>query len=204
MTAYKDINDYEVMYLVEEGSEDARNMVFDKYKPIIKSMASNYLKNFNRYGIEFDDLVQEGYLGLYNAVRSYHATRNTLFYTYATISIRSKMLNYLKKYTNQKNLANVGCISLDQDVSSNNDEPLFSLIKDEDAILPDEAIMYIDFESKIKEFIFSLKFPYSSIFELKINGFTNKDISVLMDYPLKKVTNDISRLRKECYFFLEH
>lgn len=80
----------------------------------------------------------------------------------------------------------------------------FSLIKDEDAILPDEAIMYIDFESKIKEFIFSLKFPYSSIFELKINGFTNKDISVLMDYPLKKVTNDISRLRKECYLFLEH
>lgn len=204
MTAYKDINDYEVMYLVEEGSEDARNMVFDKYKQIIKSMASNYLKNFNRYGIEFDDLVQEGYLGLYNAIRSYHATRNTLFYTYATISIRSKMLNYLKKYTNQKNLANVGCISLDQDVSSNNDEPLFSLIKDEDAILPDEAIMYIDFESKIKEFIFSLKFPYSSIFELKINGFTNKDISVLMDYPLKKVTNDISRLRKECYLFLEH
>lgn len=204
MAEYKDLNDYEVMYLVEEGNDDARDIILEKYKPIIKRMASNYFKSFSRYGIEYDDLVQEGYLGLYNAIRGYHSTKNTLFYTYATISIRSKMLNYLKRYTNQKNLANVDCTSLDQDISKDNDEPFFSLIEDKNAILPDDMLDFMEFESKINNFLYSLDFPYSLVFELKLNGFGNKDISVLLDCPLKKVTNCMSKIRRECNYYLRH
>lgn len=204
MTEYKDLNDYEVMYLVEEGNDDARDIILEKYKPIIKGMASKYFKSFKRYGIEYEDLVQEGYLGLYNAIRGYHSAKNTLFYTYATISIRSKMLNYLKRYTNQKNLANVDCTSLDQIISKDNDEPFFSLIEDRNVILPDDMLDYMEFESKINNFIYSLDFPYSLVFELKINGFGNKDISILLDCPLKKVTNCISKIRRECNYYLGH
>lgn len=63
---------------------------------------------------------------------------------------------------------------------------------------------YMEFESKINNFIYSLDFPYSLVFELKINGFGNKDISILLDCPLKKVTNCISKIRRECNYYLGH
>lgn len=204
MKDYKDFNDYEVMYLVEEGSEDAENIIIDKYTPLIKSMASSYLKQFSRYGIEIDDLVQEGYIGLYSAIKGYHASRNTLFYTYAIILIRSKMLNFLRKYTSQKNFANIGCISLSQDISDDNDETLFSLIEDKNVLLPDEVLNLDEIESKIRDFMYSLDFPLSLIFELKFNGFSNKDISILLDYPFRKLANDVFKIRKNCSKILAH
>lgn len=204
MKDYKDFNDYEVMYLVEEGSEDAENIIIDKYTPLIKSMASSYLKQFSRYGIEIDDLVQEGYIGLYNAIKGYHASKNTLFYTYAIISIRSKMLNFLKRHTSQKNFANVDCISLSQDISDDNNAPLFSLIEDKKAMLPAEMFENKELENQVKRFMYSLDFPLSLIFELKFNGFSAKDISTLLDCPLKKIINDMFKIRKSSNQFFGH
>lgn len=204
MVDYKDFNDYEVMYLVEEGSEDARDILFDKYAPLIKGMAGNYLKKFNKYGVELDDLVQEGYVGLYNAVKGYNKDKDALFYTYAVVLIRSKMLNFLRHYTSQKNFANVGCVSLSQNISIDNEDAVYSLIEDKSISLPDEVVENDELEFQIKNFMYSLDFPLSSIFELKFNGFSNIDISILLDYPLKKITNNIFKIRKMCHQFIDY
>lgn len=203
MAEYKDLNDYEVMYLVEEGNDDARDIILEKYKPIIKNMAFMYLNQFRLYRIDLDDLIQEGYLGLYNAITNYHDTKNVLFYTYAIISIRSKMLNYLKRCTNNRNLVNLNCVSLNQEISDSNMEPLLNLIVDTKAITPDNIVEELELELKIRKFILSLDFPESLIFELKFNGFGNRDISILLDYPLKFVTNLISKIRKKCHLYLD-
>ena len=61
MSTYRDLNDYEIMYLVEEENDDARELLFEKYKPIIYRLAISYQKEAKQYGLELEDLIQEEY-----------------------------------------------------------------------------------------------------------------------------------------------
>ena len=57
---YKKINDYEVVYLVKENDEEARKIMFNKYIPIVRKLASKYSMSAKWARVDFDDLVQEG------------------------------------------------------------------------------------------------------------------------------------------------
>ena len=57
MGTYRDLNDYELIYMVEEN-DDARELLFDKYKPIVKKMASKYKMEASKVGLDIDDLIQ--------------------------------------------------------------------------------------------------------------------------------------------------
>lgn len=69
---YKDLNDYEVVYMVKENDDDAREIIFNKYIPIVKKIASNYLAYAKLARIEYDDLVQEGLIALNVAINRYN------------------------------------------------------------------------------------------------------------------------------------
>lgn len=203
MAIYKDLNDYEVMYLVEENDEDANEILFDKYKPIILKIASQYQKEAKKYGLEMDDLIQEGYLGLYNAIQTYDSKNNVLFYTYAIISIRSKILNSLTiKGASKHQVLNQG-ISLFQQLANSDDGILMDILEDKNALLPHLMVQEKEFGSIIYDFLLSLDFPHSMIFELKMNGFKNSDIVELLDLPLKYVSNSLFHIRKRLKAYLE-
>ena len=59
---YREINDYEQLYLIKENDDDSFNLVFQKYRPIIISLAKRYYKKVNYHYCELDDLIQEGYI----------------------------------------------------------------------------------------------------------------------------------------------
>ena len=69
---YKDINDYYLVDLICENDEISYGILFDKYKPLIRKIASKFYYNYNDYGYEFDDFVQEGYVGFYKALKKLH------------------------------------------------------------------------------------------------------------------------------------
>ena len=56
---YKNINDYELIYMIRENDSD-KNIVFNKYKPLVESIAKECYKKTNK-SIDLDDLIQEGY-----------------------------------------------------------------------------------------------------------------------------------------------
>ena len=76
---YKDINDYEILYMINEDKDGSYDILYRKYLPIIKSIASKYVLLVSQVGGEYQDLIQEGFLGLNNAIVSYYDSMNTLF-----------------------------------------------------------------------------------------------------------------------------
>ena len=78
MGMYKDLNDYEIMYLVEENDDVANELIFIKYRPIILNIAIKYKEEAKKYGLELDDLIQEGYVGLYSAMKNYNQNKDYL------------------------------------------------------------------------------------------------------------------------------
>lgn len=201
METYRDLNDFEIIYMIEE-SDEARDLLFDKYRPIVVNMAKSYLSQGKKLGLELDDLIQEGYLGLYSAIRNYNADEKTLFYTYAILSIRSKILNCLKANDSKKSQSLNQSISLSKPVFEDNGLSLIDCVIDKNAINPYQFILENETISLVNKFLYELDINLASVFELNLNGFNNSDISKLLGFSNKLVSNNLFRVRKRLYEYL--
>ena len=56
---YKKYNDYELIYMVRENSTDSKDILREKYQPVLKSIAKEFYKSFKYYGYEYEDFLQE-------------------------------------------------------------------------------------------------------------------------------------------------
>ena len=61
-------NDFELVSLIRENNEEAREILYNKYKPIIVKKSTDQIYKLGSYGMEINDLIQEGYIGLDNAI----------------------------------------------------------------------------------------------------------------------------------------
>ena len=94
---YEEYNDYELVYLAKESNTDANEILFSKYSPIVYNYSKMYEKYVKNSGLEANDLIQEGMLGLNSAINSFDESKNVLFYTYAATCIKRTMLSAIVK-----------------------------------------------------------------------------------------------------------
>ena len=152
MSTYRDLNDYEIMYLVEEENDDARELLFEKYKPIIYHLAISYQKEAKQYGLELEDLIQEAYVGLSSAVKNYNSDNNVLFYTYAIVSMKNRILNVLTAKSSTKHKCLNQAISLYTPVNKNNECYLIDITEDKNEVLPQLLVEENETENIIHDF----------------------------------------------------
>ena len=180
---YKTINDYELIYLVNENNEDAFNIIFKKYENLINKYANYYYNNYKQKGINKDELNQEGKIGLYMALKTFDTLRNIKFYTLALSFIKKYMLNYIRMSLSHKNQIISGSVSLDNiDIKEKNNVALEIEEKELTKLL-------ITFKN-------DLSFYEANIFELKYNGFKYDDIAKIMDMTKKQIDNKLLKIRK--------
>ena len=99
---YKDYNDQELLYLISEGNEDANNILFDKYKPIIDIKLKKYLNFGKKIGLDYNDLFQEGLVGLSEAIVSYKNNKETKFSSFASLCIERQLSSLISSYNRKK------------------------------------------------------------------------------------------------------
>ena len=80
---YSELNDYELLSYVSEKNEEANEMIFKKYKPLIVDRANKLYLYCTNCGVEVNDLIQEGMVGLNDAISGFDESKDTCFYTYA-------------------------------------------------------------------------------------------------------------------------
>ena len=155
MGIYKDLNDYEIMYMISENDEDATNLLFTKYKPIILKLAKDYYKYAKNCGLELDDFIQEGYYALFCAMKNYTENKKSLFYTYAIICIRSKMKNLIVTNTTDRNKLLNESISIYDNIA-NTTKAIADVISDSKALNPYMEIENVEFYNDIKNIIYHI------------------------------------------------
>lgn len=203
MKKYAQINDYELMYMVSENNDDAFQILFDKYVPLLQKIARYYYRLFQRHGIEYEDLYQEAYIAFEKAVRYYQQDSQVLLYTYVNISVHSKLQNYIRSFTTKKNFIYVNSLSLDDFVVMDDTSiSLMDCIEDISAEKPEDILDCNILIQRLRYFCWELSFFQSQIFELKWNGFNNGEISLLLDVPVKDINNYIYRIRSRLKKYL--
>lgn len=189
---FEDYNDYELVYLVKENSDYANDIIFKKYEPIIKNMASIY-KNKSTGKFEYEDLIQEGRIGLLKAIRAYDVNKGFLFYTFAITCIKGQILNYISVFNKKRNKTLNMALSIDEDI--------IETIPG-NYMVPSNWIDEKELINKLVRFKNDLDYPESIIFELKYNDFSYKQISQLLEISIKSIDNKLSKIKRNLRKYL--
>lgn len=110
--SFENLSEAEVVKLAQEGDAAAEEYIINKYKNLVRSQARAYYL----MGAEAEDLLQEGMIGLFKAVRDYDENRCSTFFAFAQLCIRRQLISALKGATRQKHIPLNSYVSLNKPI----------------------------------------------------------------------------------------
>lgn len=193
---YEGMNDNELVSLANDNNEEAINLLINKYKNIIITVLKDNKQKYNIYGLDIADLYQEGLLGLFTAIETYNKEKDILFYTYASVCIKSYIMTAIRKTFRNKNKILNNSYSLDLLYDESN-ASLHEVLEDTSSN-PDDIIIGKETEAELIKTIRSLLTKTElTIFELKLKGLSNNEISSLMNEDKKNIENALYRIKRK-------
>lgn len=194
---YKDHNDYELLYLVSENNEDAKEIFFDKYKSIVELKAKKLYPYVMNKGYELNDLIQEGMIGLSQAINDYKEQKNVQFSTFASICIERQIMTFVRDVNRQKHKILNDSLSIDSTIDKKG-RPLTEIAFDEKNRNPEDSLIELDEEvemlDKIKSVLTDKEYE---VFELRLQGFSYQEMALLLNTTRKSIDGTISRIKSK-------
>lgn len=187
---YSDYNDYELLEFIAENNEDANNIIIQKYAPLINSIASKMMKNCNNNGVDYNDLVQEGYIGLDYALKHFSEEKNIIFYTYVKKCIERKIVSFLQSSTRLKHKV------LNDSISYDNDDNMLDKVLTDTLDNPEIILENTEFENELLKKV-RKKFTAfeQQVFDLMLSGCDYIEIAKILEKERKAIDNAIQRIR---------
>ena len=187
---YSNFTDEELIAKLRNGEKEVENYIMRKYMPLVrKSTNAMYL-----IGGEKEDLIQEGMMGLMDAVRNYDREREASFFTFAELCITRHLHSVIESYNRKKHAPLNNYISFSN--QDENDGVDLDQIITEQSISPEHIL--IEKERK-KEFFVKLEEKLSSmekkVLYLYLEGNDYLQIAEIMQKPSKAIDNALQRIR---------
>lgn len=187
---YKNYSDEALIEMLRSGDAEIADYLMEKYKPLVrKKTNAMYL-----IGGETEDLIQEGMIGLFKAMRDFDSQKEVSFFAFAELCINRQLYSALEASNRKKHIPLNTYISF-----SNQDETdgvnLELMLTDETAS-PEQLL--IEHESK-EEFFQRLQEKLSSmekkVLYLYLEGHSYTKIAELMEKTPKSIDNSLQRIR---------
>ncbi|MBP3880202.1 MAG: sigma-70 family RNA polymerase sigma factor [Lachnospiraceae bacterium] len=185
-----ELRDYSDEYLIAQsrtGDLSVTDFLLEKYKPLVRSRAaSRYLR-----GGDLDDLIQEGMIGLYKAIRDYDPENENRasFYTFASVCIDRQLLKAIEASGRQKRK------TLDEAVSLTDDE--WESYPDSETI-PENIVLEKEFADELLKRIYkSLSRMEKVVLDLRIREYDYREIAAILNRTPKQIDNALQRIRKK-------
>ncbi len=191
-----ELDDHYLVALAKEGRPDAYDAIVKRYRGFVRLKASSYFL----LGGESDDLIQEGLLGLYKAIRDYRTDRESSFRNFAELCITRQIITAVKTSTRNKHAPLNEYISFAQTPASAGDGE--QTLED---VLPgpsvhDPAIQVISSEelhSLVGCLTSALSDLESSVLSLYLDGRSYEEIAGRLDCDTKTVDNALQRVKRK-------
>ncbi len=198
---YDDINDYELLSMVADN-EDATEALFNKYKPLIIGLSKKLYNKSQNLGLDLNDLIQEGMIGFSTAINTYDDNKDVLFFTYAKTCIERRLITMLKSANRYKHqILNESYYVEDL---ANDNKSIENLLEDNNSNPENQIIDNENTKELVKNIQKNLTALEGAVFELKISGFTYKEIAEILDKDSKSIDNAISRIKAKVQKYLNN
>ena len=195
------LTDEQLAKMAQEGSKTAEEMLIEKYKGIAKGKTKVYYI----VGAEAEDVVQEGMIGLFKAIRNYDPDRETSFKTYADTCVNSQIITAIKSANRKKHQPLNESLSLSKTVVEGDWETTMeNLIRDSEENNPEALTL-------IKEVLDCLKAQDSGLFSdfeqkvwsEKLKGRSYLEIAKSLKKSPKSIDNALQRIKRKVLQYLQ-
>lgn len=187
--------DEEIAILAREGEESALEYLLVKYKDLVNGKVNKYFM----IGAEKEDIIQEGMIGLYKAIKCFDNEKQNSFKSFANLCVERQLITAIKTSTRQKHLALNSYLSLNMSAyDDDEDTALIDVFNSKtvedplDTITKKEYYKFV--ESKIDDTLSDFE---KQVLQRFAAGDTYVKIAERLDAPVKSVDNAMQRIRKK-------
>lgn len=195
------LEDEEIIELIHQGNSYALNHLILKYKNFVRAKARTYFL----VGADKEDIVQEGMIGLYKAIRDYDGDKLSSFKAFAELCITRQIITAIKTATRQKHIPLNSYVSLDRPIyDEESDRTLLDVIAGSKAIDPQELLVNRenmgDMELKLSDLLSELE---KQVLQLYLDGRTYQEISIELKRHVKSIDNALQRVKRKLEHLME-
>ena len=191
---YEELTDEELIALFRDGDQEAMEKLLNKYKEMVLGKArSMYI-----LGGDSDDLIQEGMLGLFKAVRAYDCGRDASFRTFAQLCVTRQLYTAVKASSRKKHLPLNTAISLSRPVREDGEEEeeFLDCLEADASSNPEVYLIGQEEMERLEEKIERELSPFEKqVMELHLTGMGYVEIAHVLNRDEKSTDNALQRIR---------
>lgn len=193
--------DEELVLYAHEGDVAALEHLINKYKNFVRAKARSYFL----IGADREDIVQEGMIGLYKAIRDFRNDKLSSFRAFAELCITRQIITAIKTATRQKHIPLNSYVSLNKPIyDEESDRTLLDILTAAKITDPEELIIsreeLLSIESKIGEILSGLELEVLMSY---LQGKSYQEIACDLDRHVKSIDNALQRVKRKLEKYLE-
>nr|WP_305147692.1 RNA polymerase sporulation sigma factor SigH [Anoxybacillus gonensis] len=198
---YEQLEDETIVELVHQGDSEALDYLIHKYKNFVRAKARSYFL----VGADREDIVQEGMIGLYKAIRDFKEDKQSSFKAFAELCITRQMITAIKMATRQKHIPLNCYVSLDKPIYEDDSaRTLMDVLSGTKITNPEELIInreeFDHIEEKMTELLSDLE---RKVLLLYLEGRSYQEISEELNRHVKSIDNALQRVKRKLEKYVE-
>jgi RNA polymerase sporulation-specific sigma factor len=198
---FEGMGDEGIIEAVHQGNSEALDFLIKKYRNFVRAKARSYFL----IGADKEDIVQEGMIGLYKAIRDYKEDKLTSFKAFAELCITRQIITAIKTATRQKHIPLNSYVSLDKPIyDDESDRTLLDVISGTKVMDPEELIInreeFDNMEDKMAQLLSDLE---RKVLALYLDGQSYQEISEELNRHVKSIDNALQRVKRKLERYLE-
>lgn len=193
--------DEEILKEAKAGDDQALEFLINKYKSFVRAKARTYFL----IGADREDIIQEGMIGLYKAIRDFRGDKLSSFRAFAELCITRQIITAIKTATRQKHIPLNSYVSLNKPIfDEESDRTLMDVISEEKIVDPEEMMInreeFAGIEVKMGEILSDLEWQVLSLY---LQGRSYQEIAVDLNRQVKSIDNALQRVKRKLEKYIE-
>jgi len=198
---FNELTDEAIVEYAREGSTEAAEYLIHKYKNFVRSKARSYFL----VGADREDIIQEGMIGLYKAIRDFRSDKQVYFRSFAELCVTRQIITAIKTATRQKHIPLNSYVSLNKPIyDEESDRTLMDVLSGNHIADPEEMIIsreeMQDMESEMTGSLSDLEMKVLLSY---LDGRSYQEIADDLDRHIKSIDNALQRIKRKVEKYLE-
>ena len=198
---FTNMTDEDIVQDARDGSADALDYVIQKYRNFVRAKARSYFL----IGADREDIVQEGMIGLYKAIRDFRSDKLSSFRAFAELCITRQIITAIKTATRQKHIPLNSYVSLNKPIyEEDSDRTLYDVVSTAKVSDPEEMMInreeFGDIEEKMGEILSDLEWKVLMAY---LDGRTYQEIALDLSRHVKSIDNALQRVKRKLERYLD-
>ncbi len=199
--SYEEMADEQIVDHARLGDRIAEEYLINKYKNFVRAKARSYFL----IGADREDIIQEGMIGLYKAIRDFKSDKLASFRAFAELCITRQIITAIKTATRQKHIPLNSYVSLNKPIyDEESDRTLLDVLSGNKVTDPEELVIsreeFVDIESKMGEFLSELE---REVLNAYLDGKSYQEIAQELNRHVKSIDNALQRVKRKLERYIE-